>query len=259
MGGLMYKDFVAINGKRICIILLSAIAILCILRMIFPGSLAEGLEMISENDQGIRINTLDLMFVMPYICIIFSIVCFIDMWCARLSEADESCSRIKNYVYSLPVSANSYVASKYVFITIATYVLISLLSITGIVLAAFAEEGYVLDILRMFEVMVLPVTSLLILVASIELPLYILIGREKGNLVKVAISLLLVFVLIGFMLFADMSWLSEREEFFNKFFNWFMKYKTEVTMVSYLTPIADLIILFISYRITVFFKARQEA
>ena len=255
----MYKDFVAIKGKRICIILLSAIAILCILRMIFPGSLAEGLEMISENDQGIRINTLDLMFVMPYICIIFSIVCFIDMWCARLSEADESCSRIKNYVYSLPVSANSYVASKYVFITIATYVLISLLSITGIVLAAFAEEGYVLDILRMFEVMVLPVTSLLILVASIELPLYILIGREKGNLVKVAISLLLVFVLIGFMLFADMSWLSEREEFFNKFFNWFMKYKTEVTMVSYLTPIADLIILFISYRITVFFKARQEA
>ena len=255
----MYKDFVAIKGKRICIILLSAIAILCILRMIFPGSLAEGLEMISENDQGIRINTLDLMFVMPYICIIFSIVCFIDMWCARLSEADESCSRIKNYVYSLPVSANSYVAAKYVFITIATYVLISLLSITGIVLAAFAEEGYVLDILRMFEIMVLPVTSLLILVASIELPLYILIGREKGNLVKVAISLLLVFVLIGFMLFADMSWLSEREEFFNKFFNWFMKYKTEVTMVSYLTPIADLIILFISYRITVFFKARQEA
>ena len=259
MGGLMYKDFVAIKGKRICIILLSAIAILCILRMIFPGSLAEGLEMISENDQGIRINTLDLMFVMPYICIIFSIVCFIDMWCARLSEADESCSRIKNYVYSLPVSANSYVASKYVFITIATYVLISLLSITGIVLAAFAEEGYVLDILRMFEVMVLPVTSLLILVASIELPLYILIGREKGNLVKVAISLLLVFVLIGFMLFADMSWLSEREEFFNEFFNWFMKYKTEVTMVSYLTPIADLIILYISYGITVFFKARQEA
>jgi hypothetical protein len=259
MGGLMYKDFVAIKGKRICIILLSAIAILCILRMIFPGSMAEGMEMVIVNDLGIRINTLDLLFVMPYICIIFSIVCFIDMWCARLSEADESSSRIKNYVSSLPVSANSYVASKYVFITIATYVLISLLSITGIVLAAFAEEGYVLDILRMFEVMVLPVTSLLILVASIELPLYILMGREKGNLVKVAISLLLVFVLIGFMLFADMSWLSEREEFFNRFFNWFMKYKIEVTMVSYLTPIIDLIILYISYRITVFVKARQEA
>ena len=213
MGGLMYKDFVAIKGKRICIILLSAIALLCILRVIFPGgSMAEGMEMVFVNDQGIRINTLDLMFVMPYICIIFSIVCFIDMWCARLSEADESCSRIKNYVCSLPVSANSYVASKYVFITIATYVLISLLSITGIVLAAFAEEGYVLDILRMFEVMVLPVTSLLILVASIELPLYILIGREKGNLVKVAIALLFVFVLIGFMLFADMNWLSEKEK-----------------------------------------------
>ena len=259
MGGLMYKDFVAIKGKRICIILLSFIALLCILRMIFPGSLAEGLEMVFVNDQGIRINTLDLMFVMPYICIIFSIVCFLDMWCARLSEADESCSRIKNYVSSLPVSANSYVASKYVFIAIATYVLISLLSITGIVLAAFAEAGYVLDILRMFEVMVLPVTSLLILIASIELPLYILFGREKGNLVKVAISLLLVFVLIGFMLFADMSWLSEKDKFFVNFFNWFMKYQTEVTLASYLTPIIDLILFYISYRITVYFKARQEA
>ena len=121
MGGLMYKDFVAIKGKRICIILLSAIALLCILRVIFPGGMAEGLEMVFVNDQGIRINTLDLMFVMPYICIIFSIVCFIDMWCARLSEADESSSRIKNYVSSLPVSANSYVASKYVFITIPMY------------------------------------------------------------------------------------------------------------------------------------------
>ena len=98
MGGLMYKDFVAIKGKRICIILLSAIALLCILRVIFPGSMAEGMEMVFVNDQGIRINTLDLMFVTPYICIIFTIVCFIDIWYSRLSEADESCSRIRNYV-----------------------------------------------------------------------------------------------------------------------------------------------------------------
>ena len=255
----MYKDFVAIKGKRICIILLSFIALLCILRVIFPGSMAEGLGMIAENDQGIKVNTLDLMFVMPYICIIFSIVCFIDIWCSRLSEADESCSRIRNYVSSLPVSANSYVASKYVFITIATYVLISLLSITGIVLAAFAEEGFVLDIIRMFELMVLPVTSLLILIASIELPLYILIRREKGNLVKVAIALLLVFVLIGFMLFADMSWLSEKGTFFVKFFNWYMKNQTEIALASYLSPVIDLILFYLSYRITVFFKARQEA
>ena len=255
----MYKDFVAIKGKRICIILLSFIALLCILRVIFPGSMAEGLGMIAENDQGIKVNTLDLMFVMPYICIIFSIVCFIDIWCSRLSEADESCSRIRNYVSSLPVTSNSYVASKYVFITIATYVLISLLSITGIVLAAFAEEGFVLDIIRMFELMVLPVTSLLILIASIELPLYILIGREKGNLVKVAIALLLVFVLIGFMLFADMSWLSEKGTFFVKFFNWYMKNQTEIALASYLSPVIDLILFYLSYRITVFFKARQEA
>jgi len=255
----MYKDFVAIKGKRICIILLSFIALLCILRVIFPGSMAEGLGMIAENDQGIKVNTLDLMFVMPYICIIFSIVCFIDIWCSRLSEADESCSRIRNYVSSLPVTANSYVASKYVFITIATYVLISLLSITGIVLAAFTEPGQGLDLIRMCEVLVLPVTSLLILVASLELPLYILLGREKGNLVKVAIVLLLVFVLIGFMLFADVSWLSEKETFLVRFINWYMKYQTEITLASYLSPVADLLIFYLSYRITVFFKARQEA
>ena len=111
----------------------------------------------------------------------------------------------------------------------------------------------------MFEVMVLPVTSLLILVASIELPLYILIGREKGNLVKVAIALLFVFALIGFMLFADMNWLSEKEQFLVKFLNWYTKYQTEVTIASYLTPVIDLIIFYLSYRITVFFKARQEA
>ena len=255
----MYKDFVAIKGKRICIILLSAIALLCILRVIFPGSMAEGLEMVFVNDQGIRINTLDLMFVTPYICIIFTIVCFIDMWCARLSEADESSSRIKNYVSSLPVSANSYVASKYVFVTIATYVLISLLSITGIVLAAFTEPGTGLDLIRMCEMLVLPVTSLLILVASVELPLYILLGREKGNLAKVAIILLFVFVIIGFMLFADISWLTDKENYIIAFYNWYTKHLTEMTLISYLSPVIDLFIFYLSYRITVYFKARQEA
>ena len=255
----MYKDFVAIKGKRICIILLSALALLCILRVIFPGSMAEGLEMVFVNDQGIRINTLDLMFVTPYICIIFIIVCFIDMWCARLSEADESSSRIKNYVSSLPVSANSYVASKYVFVTIATYVLISLLSITGIVLAAFTEPGTGLDLIRMCEMLVLPVTSLLILVASVELPLYILLGREKGNLAKVAIILLFVFVIIGFMLFADISWLTDKENYIIAFYNWYTKHLTEMTLISYLSPVIDLFIFYLSYRITVYFKARQEA
>ena len=255
----MYKDFVAIKGKRICIILLSALALLCILRVIFPGSMAEGLEMVFVNDQGIRINALDLMFVTPYICIIFTIVCFIDMWCARLSEADESSSRIKNYVSSLPVSANSYVASKYVFITAATYILISLLSITGIVLAAFTEPGTGLDLIRMCEMLVLPVTSLLILVASVELPLYILLGREKGNLAKVAIILLFVFVIIGFMLFADISWLTDKENYIIAFYNWYTKHLTEMTLISYLSPVIDLFIFYLSYRITVYFKARQEA
>ena len=255
----MYKDFVAIKGKRICIILLSALALLCVLRVIFPGSMAEGLEMVFVNDQGIRINALDLMFVTPYICIIFTIVCFIDMWCARLSEADESSSRIKNYVSSLPVSANSYVASKYVFITAATYILISLLSITGIVLAAFTEPGTGLDLIRMCEMLVLPVTSLLILVASVELPLYILLGREKGNLAKVATILLFVFVIIGFMLFADISWLTDKENYIIAFYNWYTKHLTEMTLISYLSPVIDLFIFYLSYRITVYFKARQEA
>ena len=259
MGGLMYKDFVAIKGKRICIILLSVIALLCIMRVIFPGSMAEGMDFVLKDDAGTEINGLDIMFVTAYYSIVLTMVCFIDIWCARLSEADASSARIRNYVSSLPVSANSYVASKYVFITIATYVLISLLSITGIVLAAFTEPGRGLDLIRMCEVLVLPVTSLLILVASVELPLYILLGREKGNLTKVAIALLLVFVLIGFMLFADISWLSEKTEFLVRFINWYMKYQTEITLASYLSTVVDLVIFYLSYRITVFFKARQEA
>ncbi len=259
MGGLLYKDFVAMKGKRICIVLLSAITLLCILRVIFPGSMAEGLDLVLENDQGTKINGLDIMFATIYLCIVGTMVCFVDEWCTRLSEADASCVRIKNFVYSLPVSANSYVASKYVFIVISTYVLISLLSLAGIVLAAFAETGYALDIIRMCEMLVLPVTSLLIFMASIELPMYILLGKEKGNLVKIALVLLIAFVLIGLMLFADISWFLERKDFFVRFYNWYMKHQTEMTLVSLLSPTINLILLYISYRITVFFKSRQEA
>ncbi len=259
MGGLMYKDFVAIKGKRICIILLSVIALLCILRVIFPGSMAEGMDLIETNDAGVEINLLDFLFVTLYGCIVITIMTFIDTWCTRISEADASCTRIRNYVSSLPVPANAYVASKYVFITIAAYVLISLLSIAGIIIAAFATPGMGLDLIRMCEVLILPVASLLILVAAVELPLYILLGKEKGNLAKIAIVLFIVFVVIWLMLFADMSWLSERNEFFIRFFNWFMKYQTEITLSSNLSPVISLIILYISYRITVYFKTRQEA
>ena len=109
------------------------------------------------------------------------------------------------------------------------------------------------------EMLVLPVTSLLILVASVELPLYILLGREKGNLAKVAIILLFVFVIIGFMLFADISWLTDKENYIIAFYNWYTKHLTEMTLISYLSPVIDLFIFYLSYRITVYFKARQEA
>lgn len=259
MGGLMYIDFVAIKGKRVCFILLSVIALLCILRVIFPGSMAERMDMIATNDAGVEINLLDIMFVTLYGSIVTSIVCFIDIFCTRISEADASCTRIRNYVSSLPVAANAYVASKYVFIMITAYVLISLLSIAGIIIAAFTAPGLGQDLIRMCEVLVLPVASLLILVAAVELPLYILLGKEKGNLAKVAIVLFIAFVVIWFMLFADMSWFLERNEFLIRFFNWFMKYQTEITLSSYLSPVINLIIFYISYRITVYFKARQEA
>ena len=137
----MYKDFVAIKGKRVCFILLSVIALLCILRVIFPGSMAERMDMIATNDAGVEINLLDIIFVTLYGGIVTSIVCFIDICCTRLSEADASCTRIRNYVSSLPVAANAYVASKYVFIMITAYVLISLLSIAGIIIAAFTAPG----------------------------------------------------------------------------------------------------------------------
>jgi len=104
-----------------------------------------------------------------------------------------------------------------------------------------------------------PLTSLLIFIAAIELPMYILLGREKGNLVKIALTLLIAFVLIGFMLFADLGWFLERKDFFVRFFNWYTKYQTEITLASYLSAVIDLIIFYLSYRITVYFKARQEA
>ncbi len=58
MGGLLYKDFVAIRGKKLILITGIALILFTILRVAFPGS-REITGFMATNDDGEVLNMID--------------------------------------------------------------------------------------------------------------------------------------------------------------------------------------------------------
>lgn len=59
MGGLLYKDFVAIRGKKLILITGIALVLFTILRVVFPGS-REIPGVMAKNDDGEVLNMIDV-------------------------------------------------------------------------------------------------------------------------------------------------------------------------------------------------------
>ncbi len=260
MGGLLYKDFVCIKGKKIAVILTVITVVLCILRVVFPGSSATvDNGFLAENNDGKLVNMIDLMFACTLSVFVFTVFLSVSSLSVKITDSDRQTHNIANYIRSMPVDSNAYVSSKYVFIGVTSYILLSLSCIICIVFTAFCEPGQPKDLISMIELMCIPLSSIILLIASVELPLFILLGKEKANLIKIAIVLLVLFIILGLILFGDLSMFTGEETFLIKAIRWYMDHKTEATVVSYISPAVLIFIYYISYRITSFFKARQEA
>lgn len=61
MAGLLYKDFVSVNGKRILGIIIGLSAVFAVLRMVFPGN-ADSMFFMGGYDEGETVNLSDIFF-----------------------------------------------------------------------------------------------------------------------------------------------------------------------------------------------------
>ena len=249
MGGLLYKDFVAIRGKRLVITLTILTCIFTALRLLFSDAGAFPKFQVI-NDDGDVFFFMDLLFWQGEAMLLWLGGLFCLTFSAQILQCDER-NKTGHYLAALPVSKKTFVASKYVFCGICIYVFFSLYEIWHFVATSFMEEGIVLDFSYMFAGIALPLLGTVMLILTIELPLFLLLGREVAKAVKDGVALCIGLAVIAYLLFGDLNVFARFD--FHLIMTWMETHSFEMFLISLLTPPVTLGLYYISYRIALKF------
>lgn len=253
MGGLLYKDFVFINrlGKvKLTWVVTFLTLLFIILRIAFPGT-AELEDFVFKNENGEIVNLIDSF--MMYFYAVFMIASLSFVSAAKIMGNDEK-NKIKVYLNTMPLEKNTYVASKYLFVGISAYVFMSIDIIWGITCAAFCREGIFMDLVSMLNSFIGPFVSLALFLASIEIPLYISVGKEIAMRVMTVFWTAIALIVIGFLLFGDLSIVENWDIL--AFMDFVEKHKTGIILFQAMEPVIILVIYYLSYRLSSYLYKR---
>lgn len=254
MGGLLYKDFVAVRGKRLILILTIVTVLFILLRTLFPGTEINPFFMVT-NENGESENMIDTFFFLGELYILGFGGFLINNVGLMVLECDDK-NRIRGYLSALPVCKKTYVASKYIFFGICTYIVFSLYMMWHIISAAFMQEGRIFDVSNL----VLRVSSvflcLILLMEAVELPLFLLMGKEKAMTVRISFWMMLAMIAIGFLLFGNLHVLWNWDV--EMWLDWAEKHVFELVLLNCLSPMIALGIYYLSYCLSARLYERKE-
>lgn len=261
MAGLLYKDFVGIKGRRLLWLLAGCTLIFLILRFLFPGNSDEVMSgIMTENEAGelIRLTVGDfrdsLLVMLPMLFIVCGFF-LPSTWTAAICRHDEK-NKTRQYTRTLPLDKNAYIASKYLFIGIGVYLLFSLDNIWIIIFNSVAGNNNSTECLMVLSQFLMGFCGLSLVLASIELPFFITFGVKKGMLVKTAILEIAAFFVMAYLFFGNLK-IFENFNIYT-FINWCENHLAAITFISILSPVAELLIFWLSYRITCRINRNRE-
>lgn len=195
MTGLLYKDFLCVRGKKICLFMIMQFLLVAGLRFLGRGS----------EDADFLVMTVYMLFnLASYGFVLFGL----DMALFR----HEKKAKEKRYYFSMPISKVQYVREKYLFMLLALYVLISVGYFEGMVCRINYSDKYVKVVdptILFFQSMLIPFACIVLFVCAIEFAFMFALGAERGVQVKLTMLILLFLVFITYMLFGDFSALDE--------------------------------------------------
>ena len=256
MGGLLYKDFVSVNriGKvKVTWFFTILTLVFIVLRIAFPGT-SNDVDFLVTNEAGDQtINIMDSFFLMFFSCQIIMSLSFISV--AKIMGNDEK-NKIKGYLASMPLGKNAYVASKYIFIGVSAYVALSLDYIWGISYAAFCREGWFQDIAGMLNSLIVSIICLAIFLAAIEFPLYFSVGKEKVMRVMVVFWTAIALVIIGFLMFGDLTIVENLD--IAVLMDFMKKHQTGFILFQAMEPVIILALYCLSYRLSIYLYHKKE-
>lgn len=242
MAGLLYKDFVAVHGKIYVAILLGITVFLAVFSI-------SPLPMAADYGGAIIAGVLVAMAAMALpLMVVLSIE-------NSVISADEGAKK-KAYLMSLPVSKRQYVASKYIFILICYYVILSALVIwaqfVNIHMEQAFEENFLMDMIALSPTWI----QALLVLSAIELPFLINVGVRAGNAIKTGIMAVLMYAMFAYMLFGDTTLI----ENFNMMavMDWLEAHAEIMMTMEVLGPVIAGGLYYLSYRIAAAFFERKE-
>lgn len=253
MAGLLYKDFIGIKGKRILWILFGLTAAFAILRFLLPGDIDMPMAwgQIESADGELRELTVgafyDSILILFPLFFIMAGIALPSTWTELICRHDEK-NKTRRFTGTLPLEKNAYIASKYIFIGISLYVLLSLELVWTIIYAGRAGNSTGGELIAMVSQLLVSVCGVSLLIASIELPLFITLGVKKGILIKAGVIEGLVFLIVLYVFFGNMEIFKKFDIFV--FMDWFRKHPVLVSAVSVISPVLDIFLFWISYKIT---------
>lgn len=261
MAGLLYKDFVGIGGKRIVCILIGCTLLFLILRFVFPGNVSTdtGFGMV-ENEAGELVamtvgDLRDSFLVMIPLGLIACGIALPSTWTTAICRNDEK-NKTRQFTGALPLDKNAYIASKYIFIGIAVYVLFSLETAWIMIFNSVAGNNNCSELIAAISQLLIVFSGFSLLLASIELPFFLTLGVKKGNVLKTAIIEGLAFLAVAYLFFGNLKVFEKFDIIV--FADWCKEHLVVVALISIITPIADIFIFWLSYRITCRINQNRE-
>ncbi len=255
MGGLLYNAFVSVRGKKMIRISGIVTILFILVKRIFPGWRVIT-RYVSYDENGVMTSDLDILLSLLPAVLIITALDVVNIWNSRCIESDEK-NKIRTYLAALPLGKNAYVASKYVFIGITYFVLLSLSYVWYITAGAFSIDAYAIQMIDISMSLLMPVFSFALLISAEELFLFLVLGKKKAMMIKVGVCLLLGIAFVGWLLFGNL-YIIEEGFYVDKLVDWMKTHTFEVVHIQILSPVISLLIYFGSYKLCCWFYNRKE-
>lgn len=230
MLGLLYKDFIAVKGK-IYIYIMSVLTVLIIISKV----------LIKDIEYDVLLIGLIIWAALILYCVIFT---KLEL---ELLDSDEG-RRRKQYYMSMPLSKETYVASKYLFLLITVYVIMSVVMFWIYISLCNSKESIAINTMTSILSALPSITCVYMIIPTIEMPFYIGFGTKKGMLIRTSIFCIIFFIVLVYIMFGDLSIIDKINVV--AIIEYLKKHKEVALVLETFIPIVFSILYYVSYRLS---------
>ena len=164
-----------------------------------------------------------------------------------LFESDER-KKWAYFVASTPECVEGVLWRKYTAVFMLTGICLIYCFVVDAVFCIFAEESSVISIAAM-------AVYAQIFLRAIEIPFWVRFGTKRGSMVKAAFVLVIIFAVILYALFGDLSIFGSSESLMDKIMGFVKKFlegdvSDWITLITGIFPIAAAALYYLSYKIS---------